>query len=115
GGAGDVAVAADAAEAAIDGEGTRFAALVHEPRAEARVVAPRVEAAPEGADLAEGLLADGRAPHVDAGPEGARPVGAGAHATLDLDVLQPAGQIRHVDPEHALALGIVDGHAVEGD
>ena len=94
---------------------SRLEAALGEAGAEARVVALRVEGTAEGTHLAERILLQRGGAQVDAGPERTRTIGAGAHAALQLHVLHAAGQVGHVHPEHGLALGVVDGHAVHGD
>ena len=61
------------------------------------------------------LVAEVRRHHVDRRTEGAGAVGRRAHAALYLNAFQAGQQVGHIHPEDVVALGVVDGNAVDRD
>ena len=71
---------------------------------------------PEGVvEVAISLFVEAGSLHVHRSPEGARSVGGATYPALHLNGLHRGGNIRQVNPENALRLGIIVRYAVEGD
>ena len=106
----DVAVGGQAAIGEVEGE-----SVLEDACTGAEAVLACVPASEAQVGLAVGVVLGVEGLHVDGGAKGRAAAVAGAHAALYLHALGHASEVGDVVPEHLLALGVVEGDAVDVD
>ena len=105
----DVAVAFDHRQAPVEGP-----AVAQQTGTNLHVVPAGVERSVAVREGPIGLRVQRCGLQVQRGPESGRTVGRGAHAPLNLHIVDRGGEIGHIHPEYPVRFRVVQGDAVHG-